>query len=103
ITHGVGKVVFPLSCPSLAVEDASWVLLRTSRFVGSRQAGEASPAMVAARTLGRGRVLVFAAVPLLEGSAWQDSPLHGNDAGTALLNGLLWASQPIRWPQAEAQ
>jgi hypothetical protein len=96
VTYGVRQVVFPIRSPSLAVEDASWALVRTNQFVSSKQAGEASPVMVAARALGEGRVLVLANMPTTNTSPWQDSPLNANDADVMLRNGLLWVSDPVR-------
>jgi len=96
VTYGVSKVVFPISSPSLAVEDPSWALVRTLPVVSSKAAQEASPAMVAARLLGEGRVVVLADMPVMNKSPLPDAPLNGNDADVLLRNALLWVSDQIR-------
>lgn len=103
ITHGTGKTVFSISSPSLAVEDPSWVLVRATPLVGSKLAHEAAPAMVAARTLGDGRVVVFADMPVSGKSPLPDKPLSGNDADGLLRNAMLWVSDQIRTRQAGRQ
>jgi len=103
ITHGVRKVVFSISSPSLAVEDSGWVVVRATSLVGSKLAHEAAPAMVAARTLGEGRVVVFADMPVPGKSPLPEAPLSGNDADVLLRNAMLWVSDQIRVRQASGQ
>jgi stage III sporulation protein SpoIIIAA len=56
-----------------------------------------------ARTLGNGRVVVLANMPMLASSTWQGSPVYANAAGTFLRNALLWVSHQIRWRPRPAE
>jgi hypothetical protein len=103
LTQDVPRVVFPIASPSLAAEQAAWVVLQTHGLVGSELAREAAPAMAAARTLGNGRVVVLANMPMLASSTWQGSPVYANAAGTFLRNALLWVSHQIRWRPRPAE
>jgi hypothetical protein len=92
VTYEVRRAVFPLSSPSLAADDASWVMMRASQFVLSKEIGQAAPAVVAARLLGKGRVVVFASLPVRTVSPWERSPYYANDADKLLLNAFRWAA-----------
>ena len=96
VTYGVARVVFPLASPSLEAANPAWVLVRTVPVVGSRQAGEAAPAMVAARGLREGRILVMASLPVVTRSPVPESGLFNNNANLLLRNGMLWVSEPAR-------
>ncbi len=92
ITYNVGRMVMPIGSASLAVENGGWIVVRALPLVRSRQTGEKAPVLVAAREFGRGRVVVFSAMPELTNEPSPRSPLHGNGGADALLNALLWAA-----------
>jgi hypothetical protein len=96
VTYGVERAVLPISSPSLWAENPSWVMMRTSPLVGSKEAGEAAPAVVTARTVGRGRVVVFANLPLTTRARAPQSPLYGNDGPALLVNALRWAGEGVQ-------
>jgi len=96
IAYNVRRVVLPMASPSLRIENPSWAIVRTSRLLGSRLAGEAAPGVVAARPFGEGRIVVFANVPVLTTAAATSSPLYWNDAQTLIINALCWASEGRR-------
>jgi hypothetical protein len=92
VTAGARHVVFPMPSPSLQLRGSAGALLRASPYLGSRQAGEAAPAMAAAGSYGKGRYLVFANVPVINTSPHEGSPLYANAAARVIRNGILWAA-----------
>jgi len=103
VTAGVRRVVFPLASPSLTLGNPAWALMRTPPFIGSKLAGEAAPAMVAARTMGNGCVLVMANAPILRTDPARESPFFLNDAEKLLLNGLVWAAENAAGAQTKTE
>ena len=96
VTQGVQRVAFPIASPSLALQRKGWVLVRASKYVTSKVAGETAPAMVAGRPLGAGRVLVFVNMPEMRTSPWGAAGSEAKQAQMLVLNGLIWASGPAR-------
>ncbi len=103
VVQGVARVAFPIASPSLGLQERSWGIVRTSPLVGSKAAREASPAVVAARVLGKGRVVVLASWPILRRSAWQGSGVYANDAQTMLRNAAQWVAYPCRQAMAQGE
>ena len=99
VNAGVRQVVFGAPVAPLATDGRALVLLRASPMLLGEASGEAAPALAAASALGKGRVLVFSAAPLAQQSPWDKSVLSVNDGTKALLNGLVWVSQPAREAQ----
>jgi len=96
VTAGVREVVFAAPVAPLAVGRSAQVLMRASPLLLSEASGQAAPPVMAASTLGKGRVLVFSALPLSQRSPWERSVLNANDGPKALLNALMWVSDPAR-------
>jgi hypothetical protein len=96
VTQRARQAAFPIASPSLQVGDASWALMRPPPFVGSREADDAGPALVAARQFGRGRVLVFASLPPRNPSVGRALSASVADPALLIADGLAWVSEPAR-------
>ena len=96
VNADVRQVVFAAPVAPLATDRTALVLLRASPLLLGEATGEPAPALAAIAAQGKGRVLVFSAAPLAQQSPWQKSALNVNDGAKALLNGLVWVSEPAR-------
>jgi hypothetical protein len=96
VTAGVRQVVFAAPAAPLTTDSSAAVLLRASPLLSGEASGQPAPPVAAASNLGKGRVLVFSALPLSEQSPWDRSVLHVNDGPKVLFNGLMWVSDPAR-------
>jgi hypothetical protein len=96
VTAGVRQVVFAAPVAPLLTDRTAVMLLRASPLLLSEATGQPAPPVAAASALGKGRVLVFSALPLSQQSPWERSILNVNDGPKALLNGLMWVSDPAR-------
>ncbi len=95
VTNGVRRAVLPMPSPSLAMQDPAWALLGASPYLGSEWSKTVGPPVAAARVFGKGRVLVFSNMPVLDKSVWEGSPVYANDADRMLLNGVLWLWESV--------
>jgi len=96
VSAGVRQAVFAAPVAPLAVGGTARVILRCPPLLSSEATGEPAPPLAAASVLGKGRVLVFSAAPLMQQSPYPQSPLSVNDGRKILLNGLIWVSDPAR-------
>jgi len=86
VTAGVSEVFFGLRAPAV-LAPASAVLMATPPFIRSTAVERGPVPLVAARAFGRGRVVVFAAVPDMAG--------RGREGALRLcVNAVRWAAYP---------
>ncbi len=85
ITLGVKNLYFRLGAPALTALPSA-VIVATPRFVSSSATGRGPVALVAARTFGRGRVVVFSAVPEIKKGD------RGAEAVRVCVNAVRWAT-----------
>ena len=91
VTYRVRKAVFGIYCPSLAVKQRKWGLMKAGEFYSSQASGQ-SPLMVAAAVVGKGRVVVFASMPKFWTSDDEGSVRYQNDAERMVVNAIRWAA-----------
>jgi len=87
ITSGVGDVRFDLRTPAVVAPPVA-VIMATPPFISSSATGRGPVPLVAARTFGRGRVVVFGSVP----DTWDEDT--GVQAVRLCLNAIRWAAYP---------
>jgi len=98
VTAGVSAVMFEPGIPPLSAPRAWWLMV-TDGFVETAMGAQQGPfPIVAARPLGKGRVLLFASPPL----ELQEEPLN-LQRQRLLYNGLRWVAEPKLRQRAAAR
>ena len=87
ITRGVREVSFRKTSPLLVAQKNAWVL-SSSKYVKSKATGRRPVPLLAARQVGKGRVVVFASQPLI----WDEDT--GVQAVRLIVNAFRWAAYP---------
>lgn len=95
LTARLRAITFPRATPSLEVARKEFALVRGAPWVNSLPAEEQAPVLVAARQANRGRIVIFAQLPLTGDSPWGADRESANDGALLLVRTLRWAAEPF--------